>query len=126
MISQNTGSIMTAGTIAKSKTYLTTMKVRIAPDALHPRHRGVKMQAHHILSGEGAKLSQMGRKLVGFGYDINTPKNLAFLPCTLQGACYLGIQPHRGNHTAPSDGADEDDADDDGMVAVPGQSERGS
>jgi hypothetical protein len=101
---------MATGTITKTTTYLSALKTRIAPDVRHPRHHGVKMQAHHILSAEGAKLSNMGRKLVGFGYDINVAKNLAFLPCTLQGACYLGIQPHRGNHTAPSD---QDEFDDD-------------
>jgi len=104
---------MATGTITKSTTYLTTLKARIAPDIRHPRHYGVKMQAHHILSAEGAKISNMGRKLVGFGYDINTTKNLAFLPCTLQGACHLGIQPHRGNHTAPSDRDLQDEFDDD-------------
>jgi hypothetical protein len=104
---------MTTGTITKTKTYLATLKARIAPDVRHPRHHGVKMQAHHIVSAEGAKISNMGRKLVGFGYDINVAKNLAFLPCTLQGACYLGIQPHRGNHTALSDGDIQDEFDDD-------------
>ncbi|RQP24214.1 AHH domain-containing protein [Piscinibacter terrae] len=104
---------MATGTITKTTTYLSTLKTRIAPDVRHPRHHGVKMQAHHILSAEGAKLSQLGRKLVGFGYDINVAKNLAFLPCTLQGACYLGIQPHRGNHTALSDGEAQDEFDDD-------------
>lgn len=104
---------MATGTITKSTTYLSTLKARIALDVRHPRHHGVKMQAHHILSAEGAKLSNMGRKLVGFGYDINDPKNLAFLPCTLQGACHLGIQPHRGNHAAPIDGDVQDAFDDD-------------
>jgi hypothetical protein len=104
---------MATGTITKTKTYLATLKARIAPDIRHPRHHGVKMQAHHIVSAEGAKLSNMGRKLVGFGYDINAAKNLAFLPCTLQGACYLGVQPHRGNHTASSDGDTQDAFDDD-------------
>lgn len=33
-----------------------------------------------------------------------------FIPCTLQGACYLGVQPHRGNHTAV---ISQDDYDDD-------------
>jgi hypothetical protein len=104
---------MASGTITKSTTYLSTLKMRIAPDVRHPRHHGVKMQAHHILSAEGAKISNMGRKLVGFGYDINVPKNLAFLPCTLQGACHLGIQPHRGNHPATSGEDDQDAFDDD-------------
>lgn len=76
------------------------------------------MQAHHILSADGIKMSGLGSKLEEFGYDINLPANLAFLPCTLQGACHLGIQPHRGNHTAISDRpprleSEESDYDDD-------------
>lgn len=104
---------MATGTITKSTTYLSTLKARVALDFGHPRHHGVKMQAHHILSCDGAKLSNIWRKLVGFGYDINDPKNLAFLPCTLQGACHLGIQPHRGNHTASVDGGVQDECDHD-------------
>jgi hypothetical protein len=43
-----------------------------------------------------------------FGYDINSLENLAYIPCTLKGACHLGVQPHRGNHTAVSDDLDKD------------------
>jgi hypothetical protein len=56
------------------------------------------------------KHSGLGKKIEKFGYDINLLPNLVFIPCTLQGACYLGVQPHRGNHTAK---VDQDDYDDD-------------
>ena len=58
------------------------------------------MQAHHLISTTAMKLSDLGPKLRKFGYDINELQNLVLLPCTLQGACHLGVQPHRGNHTA--------------------------
>lgn len=91
------------GNDSKDSKYLAAITRRVAPDRGHPRHNGIKMQAHHIVSAEGVKRSAKGPMLVKFGYDINCLKNLAFLPCTLQGACHLGIQPHRGNHTAASD-----------------------
>jgi len=37
---------------------------------------------------------------------------MAYLPCTLQGACHLGLQLHASNHTAderPVQSNDEDD-----------------
>jgi len=74
------------------------------------------MQAHHVLSGEGVRQSVIGARLVKWRYDINTEKNLVFIPSTLQGACYLGVQPHRGNHTAKGKAeveATDDDYDDD-------------
>lgn len=77
------------------------------------------MQAHHVLSGEGVRQSELGPKLVKWRYDINTEKNLVFIPSTLQGACYLGVQPHRGNHTAkgkPEVEASDDDYDDDAEI----------
>ena len=49
------------------------------------------MQAHHVLSGEGVRQSKIGARLVKWRYDINTEKNLVFIPSTLQGACYLGV-----------------------------------
>jgi len=98
------------GNTSKDSKYLTRIKNAIALDSAHPRHHGVKMQAHHVISGKGMALSQMGKKLEKFGYDINLLPNLTFIPCTLQGACYLGVQPHRGNHTAL---VDEDDYEDD-------------
>lgn len=106
------------GNTSKDSQYLRMMNGRITAMPSHPKHKGIKMQAHHILSADGIKLSGLGGKLEEFGYDINVAPNLAFLPCTLQGACHLGIQPHRGNHTAISDrpprmDSEEADYDDD-------------
>lgn len=103
------------GNSSKNSMYLAMMKANTT-DKKHPRNMGVKMQAHHVISADGVVLSGIGERMEKFGYDINLEKNLVFIPCTLQGACYLGVQPHRGNHTAegmiepePS----EDDYDDD-------------
>lgn len=101
------------GNSSKNKKYLAMMKRRTLSKT-HPRNMGVRMQAHHVLSGEGVKQSKLGAKLVKFGYDINTYKNLAFIPSTLQGACYLGVQPHIGNHSAP--GLPEVEATDDDYI----------
>lgn len=98
------------GNSSKDSQYLNRIKAAIALDPTHPRHHGVKMQAHHIISGDGMKLSRLGKKIEQFGYDINLLPNLAFIPCTLQGACHLGVQPHRGNHTTL---VDQDDYNDD-------------
>lgn len=103
---------MLLGNTSKDSQYLKLMNGLVKSNSKHPKHKGVKMQAHHILSADGVKLSGLGSKLEGFGYNINLEKNLAFLPCTLQGACHLGVQPHRGNHTAISD-LEETDYDDD-------------
>lgn len=103
----------TKGNSSKNTTYLAMMKRRTI-EPTHPRNMGVRMQAHHVLSATGVKISKLGKKLVKFGYDINTEKNLVFIPSTLQGACYLGVQPHRGNHTAK--GHREIEASDDDYV----------
>jgi len=98
------------GNSAKDSHYLKRIKNAIEGDKAHPRNLGVKMQAHHVISGEGMRLSKLGKKIEKYGYDINLLPNLVFIPCTLQGACYLGVQPHRGNHTAL---VDQDDYQDD-------------
>ncbi|NVM79943.1 hypothetical protein FHW83_005785 [Duganella sp. SG902] len=98
------------GNSAKDSKYLKRIKDAIEGDKSHPRNNGVKMQAHHAISAEGMKRSGLGKKIEKFGYDINLLPNLVFIPCTLQGACYLGVQPHRGNHTAV---ISQDDYDDD-------------
>ena len=98
------------GNSAKDSQYLARIKEAIEGMKDHPRNNGVKMQAHHVISAEGMRLSGLGKKIEKFGYDINLLANLVFIPCTLQGACYLGIQPHRGNHTAL---VNQDDYDDD-------------
>lgn len=99
------------GTIEKGTKYRQRIESAVKLDPNHPIHHGVAMQAHHILSAEGVKQSGLGNDLVRFGYDINTLENLALIPSTLQGACHLGVQPHRGNHTALIErrGGDNDD-----------------
>lgn len=101
---------ITRGKCSKDSQYLKRIKRAIEGDANHPRNNGVLMQAHHIISATGMKLSGMADKIEDYGYDINLLPNLAFIPCTLQGACYLGVQPHRGNHDAA---IDQDDYEDD-------------
>jgi hypothetical protein len=91
------------GTITKEgsqflKTLMDETDINKHPE--HPRHHGIKMQAHHAISEKGVELSEKGDELVKFGYDINVKENLVFLPWTLQGACLLQVQPHRGDHTA--------------------------
>jgi hypothetical protein len=50
----------------------------------------------------------LSKELEKRGYDINNLKNLVFIPSTLQGACHLGVQPHRGNHAAEFEESDND------------------
>ena len=69
-------------------------------DPSHPRNRGVTMQAHHLISAKAVSMGKFNDRLEDFGYEINVVKNLVFIPSTLQGACLLRVQPHRGNHTA--------------------------
>lgn len=87
------------GNVLKSTKYLDDLKDR-TKEKEHPRHHNVRMQAHHVISAEGVNRSKLGDKLKDFGYDINHWRNLVFIPSSLQGACYLGVQPHRGNHSA--------------------------
>jgi hypothetical protein len=96
------------GNSSKDSKYLSRIKKAIEGDANHPRHNGVRMQAHHIISAEGMKRSNLGRKIEKFGYDINLLPNLVFIPCTLQGACHLNVQLYRGNHSANQDVYDDD------------------
>lgn len=96
------------GNSSKDSKYLKRIKDAIEHDKSHPRNNGVKMQAHHVISAEGMKRSELGKKIESFGYDINLLDNLVFIPCTLQGACHLSVQLHRGNHTANQDDYDDD------------------
>jgi hypothetical protein len=98
--------------------YLTNLKRKVENNKNHPIKKGIEMQAHHILSKKGVKESGLSEKLEKLGYDINHTKNLAFIPSTLQGACHLGVQPHRGNHAASSEIDDETDHDDSYHVIV--------
>lgn len=96
------------GNSSKDSQYLNRIKAAIKGDKDHPRNNGVQMQAHHIISGEGMKQSGIGKKVEEFGYNINLLPNLVFIPCTLQGACHLEVQLHRGNHTVSQDEYDDD------------------
>lgn len=100
------------GTVTKSKSkYLRTLK-SLTMSLSHPRNQGVRMQAHHLISEYGVSLTEHGDRLEDLGYDINEAKNLVFIPSTLQGACMLHVQPHRGNHDHDDD-EDDDDGDHD-------------
>lgn len=92
------------GKSAKDTQYLSTLMRRTDKSLMphHPRHHGVTMQAHHVISAKAVVLAgpSIGDRLEDFGYNINIPGNLVFIPSTLQGACLLQVQPHRGNHTA--------------------------
>lgn len=75
----------------------------VEDDDEHPINCGIKMQAHHLVSAEGVRIATLGSKLKGLGYSINVLENLVLLPSTLQGACHLKVQLHRGNHTFEDD-----------------------
>jgi len=85
------------GNVKKDTSYLKKIKDKTNFKG-HPRHKGIPMQAHHLISAKGVDLSKLGGLLEKLGYNINTIKNLVFLPSTLPGACHLSIQPHRGDH----------------------------
>ncbi|MBN3573585.1 AHH domain-containing protein [Vibrio neptunius] len=77
-------------------------------DPNHPINHGFQMQVHHLLSKAGVKKTGDGPKLKSYGYDINLPGNLVALPCTLEGACHLQVQLHRGSHPNAIDTNDND------------------
>jgi hypothetical protein len=106
------------GNTLKDAKYLKRIKdaTTATGDPGHPRHHAIKMQAHHVISADGVKKSGLGKELVEFGYDINLLPNLTFIPSTLQGACHLSVQPHRGNHAALIEN-DESDDDSDHPIA---------
>jgi hypothetical protein len=87
----------------KDSKYLKSLIGAIANDPSHPKKHGIKMQAHHIIFADGMGRSGIHSIIKEFKYDINNLDNLSFIPCTLQGACYLGVQPHRGNHDSAID-----------------------
>jgi hypothetical protein len=82
-------------------------------DPHHPMNKNVSMQVHHLISRKGVRSARMIGKLKQLGYDINDIDNLVSLPCTVQGACHLKVQLHRGDHTAPFDDDDNEETDDD-------------
>lgn len=50
------------GNSAKDSQYLKRIKDAISGEKNHPKNNGIKMQAHHIISGEGMKRSGLGKK----------------------------------------------------------------
>lgn len=91
------------GRTTKDSRYPGRIKRAVAAIPDHPLHHGVAMDAHHVISATGMHKSGLAEQIRMFGYNINFLPNLALIPSTLQGACHLGVQPHRGNHTAPVD-----------------------
>ena len=99
------------GNTTKGSEYLTMLKSKttLLMHPRHPRHHGVDMQAHHAISQKAIFDAKLDERLEDFGYEIDVANNLVFIPSTLQGACLLQVQPHRGNHTAEEvKGADDD------------------
>jgi len=66
----------------------------------NPFFKGIKMQAHHLISADGVSDLEDEDLLISAGYNIN---NIVLIPCTFSGACHLGTQFHRGNHTTTVD-----------------------
>lgn len=82
----------------KNKTYAKDLRAAIEDNKDHPLFHGIIMQAHHLISSKGAKNCGFKQTIIDLNYDINTIMNLVFLPSTLEGACHLGVQVHRGDH----------------------------
>ncbi|WP_143697270.1 AHH domain-containing protein, partial [Vibrio vulnificus] len=93
--------IIVKSSIDKDSQYRTRLLNAIGEE--HPIYHGIDMQAHHIISRKGVELSGLGWKLEALTYHINNIENLVFIPCTLAGACHLGVQLHRGDHTYHDD-----------------------
>ncbi|REL26927.1 hypothetical protein DXX93_10335 [Thalassotalea euphylliae] len=87
------------GTVDKDTKYRDRLQREIMNNDNHPFNNGIHMAAHHLVSKEAVKLAKMRDLLVHKGYNINLVENLVFLPSTLQGACQLRVQLHRGDHT---------------------------
>jgi len=73
----------------KDNNYLNDIRAAIRNKADHPRHHGVEIQAHQIISATGAKESGVGHLLVKGGCSFNRLATLAFIPSALKGACHL-------------------------------------
>lgn len=102
--------------------YLGSITSNIRKHRGHPRHHNVSMQAHHLISSFAVNdllPTQVRKNIEYFSYNINCLENLVFLPCTLQGACHLGVQLHRGNHTAIGKPNEEDATEDDDDIYRP-------
>jgi hypothetical protein len=98
------------GNTTKGSNYLNLLKGKTTSKS-HPRHH-MAMQAHHAISQKAIFDAALDDRLADFGYEIDVKENLIFLPSTLQGACLLQVQLHRGNHTAGL-AADDSNYDDD-------------
>ena len=106
------------GTLDKNSSYRRHLYDRVEKKFknTHPIFQGIKMQAHHIISADGVKDIVGKNFLINADYDIDHVKNLAFIPCAFEGACHLGTQLHRGNHTSTIDlykDIEDDYSDDD-------------
>ncbi len=55
----------------------------------HPRHHGITMQAHHLLSKSGVGDTGLAEDLKHLGYDIDHHNNIVLIPSTLPSACHL-------------------------------------
>ncbi|ODB37471.1 hypothetical protein BB427_13355 [Pseudoalteromonas sp. BMB] len=86
------------GMVDKDKKYRDRLIANIKHKKDHPFHNGIHMAAHHLISKEAVNVAQLGSLLIHRGYNINLVENLVFLPSTLQGACQLRVQLHRGDH----------------------------
>ncbi|UTH76600.1 AHH domain-containing protein [Chromobacterium sp. IIBBL 290-4] len=96
---------------ARDSKYRKLILRHVALKKEHPIHSGIAMQAHHLISASGVKISMTGNWLEKMGYNINLLPNLALIPSTLQGACHLGVQPHKSGHTIASEMEETDDDD---------------
>ncbi|WOB11337.1 AHH domain-containing protein [Piscinibacter gummiphilus] len=108
--------------LKKNSDYLGAITARIRTIRSHPRHHNVGMQAHHLISSYAVNdllPTQVRKNIEYFNYNINCLENLVFLPCTLQGACHLGVQLHRGNHTAIGKPDEQDATENDSAVFLP-------
>lgn len=94
--------------------YRETIRAAVWGNRGHPFNMGVKMQAHHLVSRSGLRMSGLKADLDHLGYNIDALENLTLIPCTLQGACHLGVQLHRGDHAADF----QHDNDDDGHHGI--------
>ncbi|USD32591.1 MULTISPECIES: AHH domain-containing protein [Vibrio] len=67
----------------------------------HPFCHGIQMDTHHLISGKALSDidKDMQDALIDKGYNINSLSNLVGLPSSYKGACHLGIQVHRTQHT---------------------------
>jgi hypothetical protein len=68
----------------------------------HPYNLGVSMQAHHLVSKNGCKLSDYKEELEKLGYEIDDIDNLVLIPNEPFDACHMEVQVHRSNHSVGS------------------------